>query len=66
LASLAYEILASKGYQNLRVLDEGIGGWIDQGQPTEGAVSGYVPNHERDYEMLARDVAGDPRPGSRP
>ncbi len=40
------------GYRNLRVLDEGIPGWIEQGYPTEGTVSGYVPNHARDYAAL--------------
>jgi 3-mercaptopyruvate sulfurtransferase SseA len=36
LASLAYERLSRLGYRNLRVLDEGIPGWIEQGHPTEG------------------------------
>jgi 3-mercaptopyruvate sulfurtransferase SseA len=36
LASLAYKKLYAKGYRNLRVLDEGIPGWVDQGYPTEG------------------------------
>ncbi len=40
------------GYRNLRVLDEGIPGWIEQGYPTEGTVSGYVPNHARDDAAL--------------
>jgi len=33
---LAYERLHQKAYRNLRVLDEGIPGWIEQGHPTEG------------------------------
>jgi len=33
---LAYKALSQKGYRNLRVLDEGIPGWIEQGHPTEG------------------------------
>ncbi len=58
MASLAYEALYAKGYRNLRILDEGIPGWIEQGHPTEGAVSGYVPNHERDYAaFLGREAA---------
>jgi rhodanese-related sulfurtransferase len=36
LASLAYKKLYAKGYRNLRVLDEGIPGWVEQGYPTEG------------------------------
>jgi 3-mercaptopyruvate sulfurtransferase SseA len=36
LASLAYKKLYALGYRNLRVLDEGIPGWVEQGYPTEG------------------------------
>jgi 3-mercaptopyruvate sulfurtransferase SseA len=36
LASLAYKKLYAKGYRNLKVLDEGIPGWVEQGYPTEG------------------------------
>jgi 3-mercaptopyruvate sulfurtransferase SseA len=60
LASLAYETLYARGFRNLRILDEGIPGWIEQGQPTEGAVSGYVPNHERDYATFLGRAAGLP------
>jgi 3-mercaptopyruvate sulfurtransferase SseA len=62
LAGLAYQSLHAKGYRNLRVLDEGIPGWIQQGYPTEGTVSGYVPDHTRDYQMLS----GARLPPSRP
>lgn len=58
MASLAYQQLYAKGYRNLGVLDEGIPGWIEQGLPTEGSVSGYVPDHERDYALL---LTGHPR-----
>jgi hypothetical protein len=49
------------------VLDEGIPGWIQQGQPTEGAVSGHVPDHRRDYAAMAAVLgqagfAAAPRP----
>jgi 3-mercaptopyruvate sulfurtransferase SseA len=57
LASLAYERLWALGYRNLRVLDEGIPGWIEKGYPTEGAVSGYVPDHRRDYARLLPGAA---------
>jgi 3-mercaptopyruvate sulfurtransferase SseA len=60
LASLAYQALYAKGHRNLRVLDEGIPGWIEQGHPTEGAVSGYVPNHARDYAAFLSREAGPP------
>jgi 3-mercaptopyruvate sulfurtransferase SseA len=33
---LAYKKLYVLGYRNLRVLDEGIPGWVEQGYPTEG------------------------------
>jgi 3-mercaptopyruvate sulfurtransferase SseA len=49
LASLAYEQLWGLGYRNLRVLDEGIPGWIERGYPTEGTSAGYRPDHRRDY-----------------
>jgi len=52
LASLAYERLWMLGYRNIRVLDEGIPGWIEQAYPTEGAMSGHAPNHARDYAEL--------------
>ncbi len=45
-------MLYAKGYRNMKILDEGIPGWIEQGHPTEGVVSGHVPNHERDYAEL--------------
>jgi rhodanese-related sulfurtransferase len=40
LASLAYERLATAGYRDLRVLDEGLPGWITQGLPTAGEGAG--------------------------
>jgi 3-mercaptopyruvate sulfurtransferase SseA len=49
---LAYERLWGLGYRNIRVLDEGIPGWIEKGFPTEGRVSDYVPDHRRDYAQL--------------
>lgn len=52
MASLAYQILYSRGYRNMKVLDEGIPGWIEQGHATAGSVSGYVPDHRRDYAQL--------------
>jgi hypothetical protein len=34
------------GYRNLRVLDEGIPGWVEQGHPTEGwQATGPFPRH---------------------
>jgi hypothetical protein len=36
LASLAYKKLYAQGYRNLKVLDEGIPGWVELGYPTEG------------------------------
>jgi 3-mercaptopyruvate sulfurtransferase SseA len=60
LASLAYQALYAKGHRNLRILDEGIPGWIEQGHPTEGVVSGYVPDHARDYAAFLGGEAGRP------
>jgi 3-mercaptopyruvate sulfurtransferase SseA len=50
LASLAYKKLYAKGYRNLKVLDEGIPGWIEQGHPTEGwgaSAAAPFPGHAR-------------------
>jgi 3-mercaptopyruvate sulfurtransferase SseA len=50
LASLAYKKLYTMGYRNLKVLDEGIAGWVDQGHPTEGWRAGDdapFPGHGR-------------------
>jgi rhodanese-related sulfurtransferase len=33
---LAYGILYENGYRNMKVLDEGIGGWYEKHYPTEG------------------------------
>jgi rhodanese-related sulfurtransferase len=64
LAGLAYERLWGLGYRNVRVLDEGIAGWIEQGLPTEGRVAGYAPDHRRDYARFLRDVLpSGPPPG---
>jgi 3-mercaptopyruvate sulfurtransferase SseA len=55
---LAYGKLYARGFRNLRVLDEGIPGWIQEGYPTEGTKAGYVPDHARDYAaLLPRAVA---------
>jgi rhodanese-related sulfurtransferase len=65
LAGLAYERLWTLGYRNVRVLDQGIAGWIEQGLPTEGRVSGYAPDHRRDYARFLRDAApAGRRPGA--
>jgi 3-mercaptopyruvate sulfurtransferase SseA len=58
LAGLAYQFLQGKGYRNAKVLDEGIPGWIQQGLPTEGTVSGHVPDHERDYAAMRGVLSG--------
>jgi 3-mercaptopyruvate sulfurtransferase SseA len=50
MASLAYKKLFAAGYRNLRVLDEGIPGWVEQGYPTEGWRAGNdapLPGHGR-------------------
>jgi 3-mercaptopyruvate sulfurtransferase SseA len=54
LASLAYKKLFAKGYRNLRVLDEGIPGWVEQGYPTAGwRTSDDVPvGHGPTYRHL--------------
>jgi rhodanese-related sulfurtransferase len=33
---LAYGILYQKGYRNMKVLDEGLPGWVQKGYPVEG------------------------------
>jgi len=33
---LAYGILYQNGYRNMKVLDEGLPGWIEKGYPVEG------------------------------
>jgi 3-mercaptopyruvate sulfurtransferase SseA len=37
---MAYKKLYAMGYRNLKVLDEGIPGWVEQGYPTEGWQAG--------------------------
>ena len=37
---MAYQKLYAMGYRNLKVLDEGIPGWVEQGYPTEGWQAG--------------------------
>jgi hypothetical protein len=37
---VAYKKLYAMGYRNLKVLDEGIPGWVEQGHPTEGWQAG--------------------------
>jgi rhodanese-related sulfurtransferase len=34
---LAYGVLYQEGYRNMKVLDEGIVGWHQQGYPLEGS-----------------------------
>jgi hypothetical protein len=36
MASLAYGILYEKGYRNIKVLYEGLPGWIERRYPVEG------------------------------
>jgi rhodanese-related sulfurtransferase len=38
LASLAYHFLHEEGYRNMKVLYEGLPGWIQKGYPVEGKV----------------------------
>ena len=38
---MAYKKLYAMGYRNLKVLDEGIPGWMEQGYPTEGWQAGH-------------------------
>jgi rhodanese-related sulfurtransferase len=33
---LAYGILHTKGFSNMKVLDEGLPGWVEKGYPVEG------------------------------
>jgi 3-mercaptopyruvate sulfurtransferase SseA len=37
---MAYKKLYAVGYRNLKVLDEGIPGWVEQGYPTGGWQAG--------------------------
>jgi len=43
LASLAYEVLHQQGYRNMRVLFEGLPGWIDKGYPVDREPSAATP-----------------------
>jgi 3-mercaptopyruvate sulfurtransferase SseA len=42
------------GYRNLRVLDEGIPGWVEQGLPTEGAQTRgpFLPHGPESYRAV--------------
>jgi 3-mercaptopyruvate sulfurtransferase SseA len=50
------------GYKNLRVLDEGIPGWVEQGRPTEGwQAYGPFPKHPPGHGY-AEAAAGESPP----
>jgi 3-mercaptopyruvate sulfurtransferase SseA len=51
---LAYGKLYAMGYRNLKVLDEGIPGWVQQGLPTEGWQSRgpFVPHGDETYRAV--------------
>ena len=54
LASLAYGKLQTMGYRNLKVLDEGLPGWVQAGLPTEGsqARGPFVPHGDETYRAV--------------
>jgi rhodanese-related sulfurtransferase len=54
LASLAYAKLYSLGYRNVKVLDEGLPGWVQAGLPTEGsqAKGPFVPHGDETYRAV--------------
>jgi hypothetical protein len=51
---LAYGKLHGMGYRNMKVLDEGIPGWIEQKLPTEGWQSHgpFVPHGDETYRAV--------------
>jgi len=51
---LAYRKLQALGYRNLRVLDEGIPGWVQQGYKTEGWQSRgpFLPHGDETYRAV--------------
>ena len=54
LASLAYGKLYQLGYRNVKVLDEGLPGWVQAGLPTEGsqAKGPFVPHGDETYRAV--------------
>ena len=54
LASLAYGKLQGMGYRNVKVLDEGLPGWVQAGLPTEGsqAKGPFVPHGDETYRAV--------------
>ena len=54
LSSLAYGKLYQLGYRNVKVLDEGLPGWVQAGLPTEGsqAKGPFVPHGDETYRAV--------------
>src|SRR5262245_43588121 len=54
LSSLAYGKLYAIGYRNVKVLDEGLPGWVQAGLPTEGsqAKGPFVPHGDETYRAV--------------